>query len=304
MSKRSIILVLVIILASVAIGLVPSVLQLVAERGLIKIRERGVRVQVHGIAGFLIGVSADSAEGWAEVPLKNGAIRSFPVQITVENAAISLRPRLNPFHSSVELSAAAYGGKLGATLTELFATPHISAQIDGLDIGLHPQLRALGMEQGSIRLSLTDHPLRPVWERDATYALDLKNVDLLPPSSIQQISGVSRLENGQASLRATIRRGGGLTIDSGTFDSSLASGTLLGSAGITTGGELTSVNATVRVNLDRDGSPKLAAWLPIITNQAVSSDAKSFVCNFRSANCGSSGSIRVGAGCLRATCAG
>jgi len=304
MSKRRVLIVIVIILASVVIGLVPSALQLVAERELIKIKERGVRVQVQGITGFLVGVSAVSAEGWLELPLAKGAVRSFPVQLTAENVAVSLQPRLNPFRTSVKLSAAAYGGTLGANLTDLFATPHVSATIDGLDIGLHPQLRAIGIEQGSIRLSLTDHPLRPVWERDATYALDLTNLDLLPPSSIQQISGVSRLENGQASLRATIRKGGGLTIDSGTFDSSLASGTLLGTAGITPKGELVNVNATVRVNLDRDGSPKLAAWLPIITNQAVSNDAKSFVCNFRTTTCGSSGSIRAGASCLRATCAG
>jgi|GEM_PF-2775037 len=304
MSKRRFIIALLVVAVSVAIGLVPSILQFVAERELIKLKDRGIRVQVQGVSGFLIGVSATSAEVWVEIPVRSGAIRSFPLQVSVENASVSLRPRLNPLQTAAEFSAAAYSGSVGVTLTNLLASPRITANVEGLDIGLHPQLRALGIEQGALSVQVTEHPLGPVWESDATYALEIKDLSVLPSSSIQQISGVSRLEGGKASLKATIKKGGNLKIDSGSFDSSLASGTLLGSAVIDPKGDITNINGTIRVNLDRDGSSKLAAWLPILTNQTVSSEASSFVCSFRSATCGSSGTIKVGTTCLRSTCAG
>lgn len=304
MLKRPVIIALVVIAASVAVGLVPSLLQLVAERELIKLKERGIRVQVQGIAGFLLGLSATSAEGWAEIPIRSGAIRSFPLQLSVENLIASVRPKLNPFRTSVELSAAAYSGTLGASLSNLSGIPRITATIKGVEIGLHPQLRALGVERGQLDLAVAEHPLQPVWEEEAAYALEIKNVDLLPPSSVQQISGIARLTASRTTVQATIKKGGSLVINSGTFDSSLASGTLQGSAAIDSKGALYNINGTLRVNLDRDESPRLAAWLPLLTNQAVPSDAKNFVCNFRSTGCGTAGVIRIGSFCLRSACAG
>lgn len=304
MSKRRIIIALVAVVISVTVGLIPAALQFVAERELIKLKDRGLRVQVQGISGFLIGLSVTGAEGWVEIPLRTGAVRSFPLQLIVENSSVSLKPKLNPFRTAVEVFAEAYGGSIGATINNVFTSPLVSARVERLDISLHPQLRALGIEQGLINLQVTEHPLLPMWERDATYALEMEGLDLLPPRSIQQLSGVSRLDKGKASLRATINKGGNLKIDLGLFDSSLASGTLLGSAVIDSKGMVTNINVTIRVNLDRDGSSKLAAWLPILTHQAVSSDVRSFVCNFKSASCSSGGAIKIGTTCLRSACAG
>jgi hypothetical protein len=305
MSSRRIILVTLAILAGVVIGIAPSVIQFFAERELVKLQQRGVRIQVESLSGFIVGISAKQVESWLPIGVRTAGVRTIPLQLQAEDVRVSAGFSPLALQLRVYAEAAIYGGSAQATFTNLVSAPKVEGAARGVDVSIHPQLRALGIESGIVEATITNHPLDGKWKDDASYTLSLDNLEILPPGWLQTMGGISQVRNGRAVLRATVRQGGQLSLQSSSFDCSLASGSLQGTAIITESGDLMNVNASIRVNLDRPDSDKIGRWLPIIAGSGIASNATSFVCAIRSTRCGATAGARSFAnGCVTFTCAG
>jgi hypothetical protein len=311
MSKRKSIGLLLIVALAVTLGVTPSILRFVAESGLIQLKHRGIRIQADGINGFLFGVSAQNVEGW--VTIKGSKPKScdwclqvpdFPVQLRAESVKASGGIRLFLPQPFAKLTGILYGGAIDVVVANLFSNPIASGTVNRLDLSLHPQLRALGIEQGIVDVTATNHPISAKWESEARYTLRIQDVELAPPRAVTRLTGISRLQQGQIDLSATITPSGALTIETGSFDSSLASGKLNGTATLLPSGALSNINCKLELNLNRQDSNKVATWLPMLTNQAVSSQSERVLCTFRSASCSLDGVARLGSVCIRASCAG
>jgi hypothetical protein len=303
MSKGRILALVFITIACVAVGIAPSILQLLAQREISRLQREGVRIQAEGLEGFLFGVAAKRIDSWIAVPVGAAGISAVPLQIQVDD--VSTSAHINPFffQTSARLNGSLYGGTISATLFNLLGTRLLSGTASRVDLSIHPQLRALGIDSGVVDLATVNHPIQGIWRAESEYTLRISEFDLRPPRPIQTLSGISQLSDGRTEVRAKIKPEGALSIESASFDSSLASGSLKGSATIRPSGELQNVSATVKVNLDRPDSAKLKVWLPLLSNQEVSSEASNFTCQIRTVGCGVGGTVRFGSSCLKASCA-
>jgi hypothetical protein len=302
MSKGRILAIVLISVGCVAVGVAPSVLQFFAQREISRLQRAGFRIQAEGIEGFIFGVGAKRIDSWIALPIGAAGISAVPLQIQVDDVSTSAYFQPLFLQTSVRIKGSLYGGALNATLLNLLGAPLLSGTANRVDLSIHPQLRALGIDSGVVNLTTTNHPIKGVWRAEAEYTLSITEFDLRPPRPIQTISGISQLRKGQVDLKAKIKPEGALSIESASFDSSLASGSLTGSATIQPSGHLLNVNANLRVNLDRPDSSKLKVWLPLLTNQEISSEANNFTCQIRSVACGSGAALRLGSSCLRASC--
>jgi hypothetical protein len=304
MARRRLIIVTVVVLAAIAIGIIPSVVQFIAEREIMRLQSRGMRVQAQGVSGFILGITAQHIESWVPLRVSGAYGGAFPLQLRVEDVRISARYRPLALQTLAQAQGVLYGGRAQATITNLLSAPELEAHVSQLDLSVHPQLRALGIESGLVDASVTKHPLGPRLSAEASYSVSIKDLEIYPPSSLRSISGVSRIANGHAHLKASINQDGLLSVQSSTFDSSLASGAIQGAVQITPDGGLRNLRASIRVRLDRPDSNKLVPWLPTLPGQGVSGDATNFICIFRSAPCDASRMMRLGSECVHVSCSG
>lgn len=302
MSKWRSISIIFAVTVGVAVGVTPSILQFLAEHQLIRLKQAGVKVQADGVAGFLVGVSAKSIEGWVALPKLGPELPGVPIQLRAESVKLSAGVRSFLPATFARLTAAFYGGTVDTTVAALIAGPTVSATVQAVDLSLHPQLRALGFEQGLVDLTALDHALNGTGTKPAHYTLKIRELAFQPPPTIANVTRISSLRDGTLQLSASVKPEGGLSIESCTFDSSLASGTFSATATLRSPREIKNVSGSLQVNLDRPDSSKLAVWLPMLTNQAVSSESARFVCHFRSVSCSSSDAIRLGTACIKASC--
>jgi hypothetical protein len=228
---------------------------------------------------------------------------SLPFQVRLENVTASAGVQISALATSAKVDASVYGGKLSAMATNLITSPLISGSLEKIILNEHPQLQAFGVERGELSVTAANHPVRQVWDTDATYQLKINGLSVQPPSAVQTITGIPRLDDGQVDIRATIRSEGRLSIDSGQFDCSLGSGIVRGGAKVLSGGELEGLDLTIRVTLKGPQTSKIIGYLSLYTNQAIPSDATGFSCQIRSVPC-KPGATQKNAGfCVRTACA-
>jgi hypothetical protein len=301
MSKRKILLFGLSAFVLILLGITPAILQFAGEQSLIKLRERGVKVNAEGINGFLFGIGAESIEGWIPVSSQRGP--TLPIQVRVDNfTGRILVPLLPPGLPKTELRATVYGGEVTAETPLLSGSKRISLDARKVDLSLHPQLRALGIEDGKLSINFKDHPSDLKWVSKTSYHIELESLRFSPPSSIRSLIAVNEISDGSIRADISAAPSGEISIDSAEFDSSIATGKISGTAQMGPRGELVVSKGIIKVDLNRPDSAKLSTWLPLITNRRVSSEAQSFSCSFRATSCEEASDARIGSSCLKAIC--
>jgi hypothetical protein len=287
--------------AAVALGVAPSLLQFFAEQSLIKLRARGVRLNIDGIQGFILGVGAERLESWVPVGAPNqGAV---PIQIIIDKPEAKLKvPWFTMSLPVLDLSGLLYGGQLRARLTDILSLRGLSFDATDIDLSLHPQLRALGIEEGQISVSTDNHPLDLKWAGKSSYTVLVDQVRFAPPAMLRSFIALNQISDGALEAEISVNPGGQVSLSAAKFDSSLASGELTGLAAISPSGHLRIKTGSIKVFLNRPDSPKLGNWLPLITNQKVLPDATSFACSFQATSCTDRYDIKIGHDCLRSKC--
>lgn len=305
MTKRAVITSSLLVLALVAWGITPAIIQYFATQALLKARDSGLQLDVSDLSGQRIGVDVGSVEGWAPLKVSNGALSAIPFTYKLDNLELRLKLfNWPPAQPQLNLSGIGYGGNISATLSSLLTSWNIDLNITGLDLSAHPQLSALGLSAGRLNLTASAHPLNLDWRREANYTLNLSGLQVELPSLARDLTRISNISDGLIEGRAVIKPSGNLEVVSCDIKSSLFSAKLTGRGKIAPTGELSGVSGMLRVALDQPDSQALAAWLPLITNQQVEPTSTKFGCVIQSGSC--SGSvrtiIRLGKECLRLIC--
>lgn len=296
------VIIILTVLAIAFIGLYPSLLHFAIERELTHLQDAGFKIQTTGLSTSLTGVRANAVETWISTTTYKSRGRSLPIQLHLDNLSAAPKVQLMPPGIQANLAASIYGGTLQIKATDIIYTPLLNSAISNLDLSLHPQLRAMGVESGRLSgIMESRNPARFPFA-DSMLKLELQELELHPPSFIQKLIGISRLTSGSATSKMIMKENGVITVESFGFDSSLASGRLSGSARLSSTHELRDLKATADVNLNRADSDKIARWLPILTNQAVDASAKSIRCTIASSSCSNQKSLHSPFGCVQVSC--
>lgn len=284
-------------------ALTPSVMHFIGQEAINGLLEKGIRMRVDGLAGSRIGLTAEAIEGWFSLPL-DGNRMVVPVSLKAEQADVSLKvPIVTPWAPRLDFLAQSYGGIVAGNLSNIAAIPQLNLTIQGVNISLHPQARAFGVEQGVLDARLDNHPLEGVPGDEARYSLDVHDLTVTLPKMLSQLAKVTSLSDGEISARGSLKSNGRFTLEPCTFQSSLgnisitASGTLQGRL-------IKDLWGKANVDLSTEDGAVIRPWLSlVIPASRVPADGP-VRCDFRSAPCAGlqANQLRLGGLCIRLEC--
>jgi hypothetical protein len=270
--------------ALVVWGLIPAVIQFVAQRELLRLQTEGLRLKVTELSGARIGFSAESIEGWASIPTSGRG--TFPISYRLDHVSTRLSfPLTHPWSPDATLTATAYAGAIDAEVGDILGSQTISGTLAGLELSQHPQLQAFGVERGALRASVINHPLTPFITTPASYSIELKGLSVLLPPMVRDIIKITSIQDGQLTGQASLQTDGRFTLSSWNLSSSVGKASLTGQGKLARLQSLEELSGRVRVNLSGPDGERIAPWLPLISNQRVQSSQRSFGCTFQVLPC-------------------
>jgi hypothetical protein len=302
---RRIVIAGLLVVALLVWALIPSVIQFIGQRELLRLQQRGAKVKVVNLTGQRVGLAAESVETWVPIQIAGTPNRTFPVSLILENARVNLSvPFFRPWSPGVRFSSAMYGGSVEGEVSDIGGSPLLTSSVQAVDLSLHPQMRALGVDSGSLTASTRDLPLTHTITTVGECAIELDRFAVSLPPMVRDIVKVESLRDGKLSLKASIQPSGRFSIKSGEFSSSLAQISLSGN-GVARGlNTLEQASGTARITLLGEDGARLSQWLPLLTNQRVPASETSFSCAFELLPCTklSGPDFRLGALCGKARC--
>jgi hypothetical protein len=315
MRVRRLLIILITLGVSVVL-LAPAIVQLVARHYIndarAQLEKQGIRLSVTGITGQLLGVTASSIDLW--LPVRVGTRGAgFPIGLEFHDVSVSLLPSLRP---RVRVTGEAYGGKFDLILSDLRNSTGqtLQAQLDSIDLGTHPQLNALGLSKALTSLTLEDARVpfdqhtgarASLKIKDASFSFSPRLIELIG-GEFQQVFSLLRIDE---ITEARIQVEG--STENGAFflrpiELSSSLGDVSGQARGTfdNGRGQPSLTASLRVDLS-NGTSKLQSWLPLLSQNTLSSETTRFTTNVSSTSCANASvpTLRLGRLCLRSTLA-
>jgi len=293
-------------LTAVAVALAiswPSILKYLAQEGLRDFSRQGNRISWSGLSASMLSVKLDSLSFWVPGPVIRGSVRAL-VSVDTERATVSLIPssiaRLKPTFS---YALTLYGGSVSGTAAPLGKTPSITSLISGVQLGLHPQLAAAGLRGGHISGQIKDLMMEAGVPRSATF--DLSVGQLTAPAT--PIGGLPL--SGAVLGEIDISAKGTLNPDSLHLDRLSTSndfgsvdGTLTVLSPFT---DAPTIQGELKVSLAEKGISAVGAWLPSLTDGAISSSDRPFMVKLATVPCSAGAPLRqqvpMRGGCLQLT---
>ncbi|NBQ53063.1 MAG: hypothetical protein EBU49_05720, partial [Proteobacteria bacterium] len=118
----------------------PFVLRILVERGLQEIKSSGTNISWEGLSTSGTSVNIDSLSIWVPGPRVKGTI-AIPVSLELQKVSAVLKlASLLAFTPTVGFSTQLYGGGLSGKAQPSAASTILSANVENLEIGKHPQL--------------------------------------------------------------------------------------------------------------------------------------------------------------------
>ncbi len=247
-----------------------------------------------GVRGTWDGVHIDSINALIAVPARaSGPIRSLPLRLSIEN--VWIRPSIVSAllnREALRFSGEIFGGSVSGSLFALLSSPGGTiawSDINIATLALFPEIRALGLRSGLLEGSIRVGNFGTGGIPSATYSLVVKRFSA-PNSSYSSLLklGPEDVFDLSASGAATADT---LTVDTLTVSSNLGRLQARGKARVRGQHELESFEAVTSLELSQQGSEKMGAWLPLLTNGQVASSATSLTIRTKSVPCGNRAGI-------------
>lgn len=301
---RQILIVGIVVIMATALVSWPSVLRYGIQSGLQQARRGGQQVSWSGLSTGMNSASFENLTVWVPGPKVKGTF-SIPVSVELQDLAVTLNVwSLVAFRPSLTYTTSLYGGSLKGSALHTDAGEEVSASIEGVEVGKHPQLASLGVRGGAITALFEQVVITPQGPSQGTFSLALRQLAPPLPSTAKTLLKVDDL--GTFDLNAT----GKISPQSiHVTDIKLAS--VFGKAS----GSLTALNhlsgspnlsATFQVSLSEKGTSTLGPWLPLIPGAGLDSTTTNFSVRANSIPCGNlrgdATTIRIGAGCVKLSC--
>lgn len=240
-------------------------------------KAQNIPLSLKGFDLFFLGVRAENLETFIKQTLTPVNLGSVEVQTATTS--------LFKFNPSFTVSGKLYGGEVLAEIQSFPRSNSVTISklaINDVRLALHPQLQALGVNKGILRASLERAKLMP--QQVEAESLSLEIIDLEKPGSsmvpafitglpldlnIPPVMGLS------IKLRGIIK-GGALRVSECTGKSNLASFKNLGDWTIALNKRTPNLKFEARMDLTDEGLALVGQWLPVISQQKLSANARSF----------------------------
>jgi hypothetical protein len=271
---RQLIVVGVVVIVSTAILSWPAVLRYLIQSGLQQARRSGQHLSWSGLSTGIKSLSFDSLTVWVPSPPIQGSLR-IPISIDLQEVAASLKAAdLFMLRPTVLYQTSLYGGSIKGDAHIGGATTVVSAKIENIEIGKHPQIGALGIRGGTINAVIEQLALTPSGPTGGTFSLTVRH--LSPPAA------------GAAKTLLKIDDLGPVDIDTaGTITPQsveLPRVKLVSNFGEVSGqitmrnhlSESPLLSGDLRVSLTEQGSSALGPWLPLIPGAGLDSTTRGF----------------------------
>lgn len=296
MTKRLRIYLLGTLLALLALVIMlwPTILSFAVQYALQSSYSPRFRPVWSGISGSWSGVHIDSIEALTFVPIGGSEIiKALPVRIAIEN--IWLRPALMSTllgSRALSFSFDAYGGSISGSLSSILSKPSIDLQFSGLDLAelaAYPEIRALGIQGGILGGHISADSIGIKAVPTSTFNLELKSFTI-PNNIYTSILKLSATDTVDASLQG-VAKDDILTVNELNLRSEF--GTMIGQGSVTLDQhrQPTKLKTTASFTLSESGSTNFGVWLPIVTNQIIASNTRSFKVTSSNVPCSSSGAL-------------
>jgi hypothetical protein len=274
-----------------------------------ELEEQGVKLTVANLVAKRLELTAGAVDIWIPVKIGGRGIR-FPIGLELRDVAISLHviPSLH-----LKFRGLAYGGSFNGSVADLrdLKGPTLQAELADVDLGAHPQLSALGLSKALTTLSVDQARISANQVTSGQFDLKVTGAAFFVSAKLaeiiggefQQISSLLKIEevrDANLTVQASLEDGA-FSMRSIALSSSLGeiSGQARGTLDI--GGREPSFAATLRIKLS-DATQHLQNWLPLLSQNNLSSETTRFTTNISSTPCSNRSvpTLRLGRLCVRA----
>lgn len=306
MNTRRRLLIAGIIILVAAFALTPPAMHFLGQELVNDLQDRGARIRVDGLEGRRIGLSAEAIEAWLSVPVGKRN-RFLPVSLKFEDATATVSARwLSPWAPQVVFHGTSYGGRVAGALPLLSALaelPTLQLSVKGVDLSMHPQARAFGVEAGTIDAQADNHPIAGLPRDEARYSVDLRNLTVTLPPMVAQVVKISSLTETSLSAKAVVKTTGNFALEPCTLKSSLGSVELT-ARGVWSGESVRDLWGTLHLDLNTEQGALVRPWLGLLVPKARLSAEGPVECDFRGAPCADSAGtqLQLGPVCVRLEC--
>jgi hypothetical protein len=280
---RQLIIVAVVVVISTTILSWPAVLRYLIQSGLQQARRSGQHLSWSGLSTGMKSLSLDSLTVWVPSPKIQGSLR-IPLSIDLQEVTASLKAAdLFMLRPTVIYQTSLYGGSIKGDAHLAGATTEVSATLENIEVGKHPQIGALGIRGGTINAVIDRLAVTPSGPVGGTFSLSIRH--LSPPAG------------GAAKTLLKIDDLGPLDLDTaGTVTQQsveLSNVKLVSNFGEVSGQIIVRnhlsksplLSGDLRVSLSEQGSSTLGPWLPLIPGAGLDSTARGFLVRIATLPC-------------------
>jgi hypothetical protein len=298
---RTVILFSLIALAITVIVSWPFVLRTLVERGLQEIKSSGTNISWEGLSTSGTSVNIDSLSIWFPGPRVKGTF-AIPVSLELQRVSAVLKlASLLALSPTVSFSTQLYGGGLSGEAQPSAASTSLSANVENLEIGKHPQLFGIGVKGGTTNANLEDIKISPQGVEGGMFAFRVRE---LTPPTIEAVRTLLRTDDlGTIDLDAegTISP---TVVEVPSIRLSSIFGSVVGSLSISEHHTRNpAMKGTFDISLSENGVSTIGPWLQLIPGAGLDPSTSSFTTQVTSTPCSSSRGaaavIRLPSGCLK-----
>jgi len=275
---------LAVVVACVCFFAWSTIVRAAVQEALSSIRASGARIGWTGVEVNGTEVGIRTFDVWVPGPPVAGGIRP-PIQVEFQDAKVAV-----PIGSVLTLapvahwSVSTYGGRLEGTASALTEIPQGNIRIDGVDLGQHPQIRALGLDSAVISGRIDDAVFAQFPASKGVFDLQASKISI--PKYPEQFALLRLPPIADAAIVVKGCVGGGV-VDA---TSVRLSSTLLEADGRVkfvqplAGGKNTC-EGSFKVSLTDGGMEVFALWLPIISGNSLTSGTRTFEIRLTGVEC-------------------
>lgn len=298
---RNTLLIIVLAFAAAAVVSWPSVVRFIAQRGLEQARQNGANISWNGLTTGPSSVGLESLTIWIPGPKVKGTL-AIPISLELQSLSVDLKlGSLLALSPAVTYGTGLYGGTISGDARREGGATRLTANVERVDIGRHPQLSSLGVKGGTTSGTFQEIRIIPEGVNGGTFSLRVRELELPAVEAVRTLLKTETLGTIDLDAEGTISPS---AVDITSIRLSSLFGSVVGS--LSASDHLSrspSLKGSFEVSLSENGISTVGPWLPIIPGADLSPSTSAFAVTVASTPCASSRAIptvlRTPSGCVK-----
>jgi hypothetical protein len=278
----------------------PSIMRGLVERGLEQARSNGINLSWNGLATGHSSLGFESLTLWIPGPKVKGNF-AIPISVDLQRLSLALRPSsLISLAPAGTFSTQLYAGTLSGDASTDVQTALVNANVEGVQLGKHPQLASIGVQGGVTSGSFQGMRITPRGVEGGTFSFRIRELAIPTAGAVRTLLQTENLGTVDIDAEGTVTPS---MVNVTSIRLSSLFGSVVGSLSVTEHlSRMPSLKGSFQVSLSENGITTLGPWLPLIPNAGLDPATSAFEISLLSAPCSSgraSGTfVRLPSGCL------